>query len=332
MDTELVFDDLFPFGGGFCYLRVYRNEAGRIALAVQVKDAPGTSIVNGAEALTKRIETAFRGKLRLLLHFPCKPGDDPVWSEVSIDSEGRARFDRQRIPHEEVEEFVGMGVPLPKADAAGAAEIGGAFHTLLRLIPPKEEERTLIDEMQVVAVADLPWAHNPYECAHADRFEATRKLYGEALDTEGPTGAHFFLSLDEDAFASCRYHQYDWRAIAAASIELFETLDSKSQHSEIVDRASVLLANEADRGLLVSLFSDPIKWSPGATAITNGQHRICALKAAGAALCVARTHGELRTEPVAADPYRRAQSTLAEYWARQLGRDHPLSSNREPPD
>ncbi len=334
MDAGLIYADLFPFERGLCYLRVYRDErAGLVALAVQLDDNPGRSIVNAAEALAERIETAFGEWFRLFTHFPPKPGDGPVWTEVTIDTEeGQASFRRREIPHAEIERLVGERILIPEAGEASAAEIGGEAHPLQVLIPPEEEERAIVDDMQVVAVADLPWPHSPSECAHADRFNAIRELYDESFDGHIPAGAHFFLSLNEDALATCRYHQHDWIAIAATSVELLEALGPTSDFKEVAQRAAKLIGAAADREQLVSLFSDPIKWTPGASTIANGQHRTCALKAAGAEFCVALTHDELRAEPVPSDPYRRAQSALAEYWARQLGQDHPLSSRRRARD
>jgi hypothetical protein len=326
----VLFEDFFPFETGICHLRVYcGSQEELVVLAVEPDDNPGRSIVNAAEALIERIETVFGDEFCLFLHFPSSPGKAPVWTEVSIDTEEeRANFDRREIPHAEIEQLVGEQVSLPKTDAASAADIGGKSHPLLALIPPEEEEWMIIDEMQVVAVADLPWPHNPSECAHAERFESIRRLYDERFDGHIPAGAHFFLSLNREAFSICRYHQHDWQAIAAASVELLEALGPTSDFDEVVDRATALIDEKADREQLISLFSDPIKWAPGETSITNGQHRTCALKATGAELCVAQTYGELRTKPVSTDPYRRAQSALAEYWARQLGQDPPPSSHR----
>jgi hypothetical protein len=322
MSAEILFDDLFAFEDGLCHLRVYRDEQeGLLALVVQLDDNPGRSIVNAAEVLIERIEAVFGRPSRLFTHFLPQPGHDPVWTEVSRDQEGgRASFDRSRIAHAEIERLVGEMVALPKTGIATAAGVGGESHPLLALISPEEEERTIVREMQAVAVADLPWPHKPSECAHAERFEEIRRLYDESFGGHIPAGAQFFLSLTDDDFASCRYHQHDWRRIADASVELLEALGPTSDFDEVVDRAAVLIDVEADRKELIFLFSDPIKWTPGASSITNGQHRTCALKAAGAELCVALTHGELHTEPVPSNPYRRAQRALAHYWVEQLGK------------
>lgn len=323
MSATIIFDDLFAFEEGICYLRVYLDDTGEIvALALQLDDNPGRSIVNAAEALIARIEAVFGGPASVFTHFPPDPGDDPVWAEVTIEPGERARFDRIRIPHAEIERRIGAAVPLFEAGSASASKVGGEAHPLLPLIPlEEEEERTIVGEMQVIAVADLPWPHMPSECVRADRFEAIRQLYDPGFDGHIPAGAHFFLSLSEDDFATCRYHQHDWRVIADASVELLESLGPASDFREVAERAGKLVGVEADCAELIFLFSDPIKWTPGATSITNGQHRTCALKAAGADHCVALTHGELITEPVPTDPRRRAQSALAKYWVGQLEKD-----------
>ena len=88
-----------------------------------------------------------------------------------------------------------------------AAGLGGPRHPLLALIPAEEEPVGPFEEMGIVAVADLPWAHNPFKCAHRNRFQAIRKLYGRSFDGGVPAGAHFFLSLDADQLATCSYHK-----------------------------------------------------------------------------------------------------------------------------
>jgi|NGEPerStandDraft_6_1074524.scaffolds.fasta_scaffold44113_2 hypothetical protein len=150
----------------------------------------------------------------------------------------------------------------------------------------------MLDEMQVVAVADLPWPHNPSKCAHIDRFNAVRGFYDKSFDGHIPAGAHFFLSLDADCLAVCAYHQHDWLAIAAASVDLLTGLPPGSDRDDVLSAAADLLPAGPDRLELGFLFSDPITWSPSTTSITNGQHRTCALKASGATLCAALTYGE----------------------------------------
>ncbi len=314
-----TFNDLFPFGMGMCHMRVYERDIGEpIALALDLDDNPGNSVGNAAGALTERITSVFGPKCRLFIFFP---DDDETWIEVLEEADGSNPTFRHDVSQAEVESLAGEEVAMPTAQECTAVDLGGPDHPLLALIPVEEELPSRIEGMQVVAVADLPWAHNPSKCDHFNRFEAIRGLYEESFDGHIPAGAHFFLSLDAEQFATCRYHHHDWAAIAAASVELLEGLAPDSDRDDVLSAAAEFFPEGPEREELGFLFSDPIKWSPSAASLINGQHRTCALKAAAAPLCVALTHGELHHEVVPGEPRRRAQSALAEYWAVRLGRD-----------
>lgn len=313
-----LFEDLFPFAGGLCHLRVY--EAGDdpgIALAVNLADNPGASVVNAAEALQDRIAAVFGGDYRLFSIFP-EYGD--TWTEVMPPVDGDRVAFRRELAHAEIERLVGLPVAVPAPNECHAADLGGEDHPLLALVPEEEDEPGMLAEMEVVAVADLPWAHLPSKCANFSDFEAIRVLYDDSREGEVPTGAHFFLALDSERFAACPYHRHDWHAIAAASVELFTRLGPQADDDDVRREASRLLPEGPDRDELAFLFFDPIIWSPEASSVTNGQHRTCALKAAGAPECVVVTGRRFRGEVRPGDPRRRAESTLAEYWARRLGR------------
>jgi hypothetical protein len=190
----------------------------------------------------------------------------------------------------------------------------------LALIEPEEEYSGPLAEMEVVAVSELPWGPKGSQFGPAEPFDLINKLYEEGPGENGAAGAHFFLSLGEEELAACEYHRRDWISIAAASVELLERLDPKCSYEELLAAASELLPPGEDRGELCFLFNDPINWSPGEPRLTNGQHRTCALKAAGAPLCAVSTNRRLAIdEPQAGDPRRMAQSTLASFWARRLG-------------
>lgn len=312
------FDDLFAFETAICHLRVYRNDGAPIALALELEDNPGLSVANGAEALARRIAEAFGDGGRLFIMFPAT---DATWTEVLKEpGSQRATFDLD-VSHAELEQLVGETVTVPVPETCTAPALGGSRHPLLALIPAEEEQPGMLDEMQVVAVADLPWPHNPAKCAHLDRFNAIREFYDKGFDGHVPAGAHFFLSLDADHFAACPYHRHDWVAIAEASVDLLKGLSPGSDRDDVLSGAADLLPAGPDRQELAFLFSDPITWSPSTTSITNGQHRTCALKAAGARWCAVLAYGELDYMAAPADSRRRAQSAVAAYWTDKLGRD-----------
>lgn len=314
---QLVFDDLFAFDRGICHMRVYRDCGSVVALAVELDDNPGSSIVNGVEQLIERAATAFGGVQRVFLHFP---GTGTAWTEVSTPEPGaRVEFQRE-IPHSEIEALVGDTVLMVSDDANTAQEIGGSRHPLLDLIPPEEPERHLLAEMHAVSVADLPWPHNPSKCAHIDRFNIVRALYDFGFDGHVPAGAHFFLTLADDDFATCNYHRHDWLAIAAASVTLLDQLPPDAARTEIIAAASTLLPEGPYQNELIYLFADPIAWAPGERSIINGQHRTCTLKASGAPECAVVLCGERHYQLDSDDPRRSAQGVLAAYWVDQLRR------------
>lgn len=313
---QLIFDDLFAFDRGLCHMRVYRDDETVVALAVELDDNPGPSIVNGAERLIERVAAVFGGPQRTFLQFP---GTRPTWTEVSFrERGGQAEFDRE-IPHVEIETLVGATVVIESDAMSRAEEIGGEKHPLLALIPPEEPERHLLAEIQAVSVADLPWPHNPSRCAHIDRFNDVSALYDSGLDGHVPAGAHFFLTLADSEVAICPYHQHDWPAIAAASVTLLDQVPADADMNAIIAAASTLLPSGLDQSELVYLFSDPIVWAPGETSIINGQHRTCALKASGASQCAVVLCGERPYQPRSTDARQAARAILAAHWVDQLG-------------
>lgn len=316
---RLQFEDLFAFGAGLCHLRVYgSSDDSAVALAVNVEDNPGPSVVNAAEALHSRIAAVFGGGCRLFSIFPEYDGE--TWTEVIPPIGGQGTTFRNDVAQAEIECLIGIPVEVPGPTECRAVDLGGKGHPLLALIPDDEEEPGVLAEMEVVAVADLPWAHLPSKCANFPEYEAIRALYDDSREGEVPAGAHFFLGLHSERLAACHYHQHDWHAIAMAAVEVFTQLGPQADGDAIQREAARLLPEGSDRDELTFLFFDPIIWSPESPSVTNGQHRTCALKAAGAPECVVVTGRRFFGEVCPGDPRRRAESVLAEYWARRLGR------------
>jgi hypothetical protein len=316
-ETRCVFDDIFAFSHrAICHLRIYRVGEGLVALAVELEDNNGSSVTNSAEDLADRVKTVFGRPFRLYAAF----GDEPFngWIRIHYDGGQRATFDTN-IAHAEIEALLAMSLPVPTNQTVAAT--GGDHHPLVALARGEEESPSMLSEMGVVAVADLPWAHNPARCANRERFTDISRLYDDR-DPRLPSaaGAHFFLTLGPEQFDDCRYHRFDWAAIAEASIALLDQLPEGADHDDVIALAQETELADDDRRELVWLFGDPIIWTPGAPSVTNGQHRTCALKAAGAARCVALTRETFRSTAEPGDPRRRAQSVLASYWARELGK------------
>lgn len=141
----------------------------------------------------------------------------------------------------------------------------------------------------VVSIETLPYVHGPFRCPHAGRFQQIEREHPELFSAE--IGKRWYQELTHEQRVVCEYHQADWRSIADASVR-------------VLDQAALgigkgdLTATCAEQGLvgqdlvwLLSLFADPILWRPGAQCLENGQHRLCAARAAGAERVAVDTEG-----------------------------------------
>lgn len=77
---------------------------------------------------------------------------------------------------------------------------------MLSLIPPPDPPRDRLRDLRVIAVADLPWPHNPSACKWSERFEQIEAVYPPSGHPDPAVGAHWFLTLTDDDLGACRYH------------------------------------------------------------------------------------------------------------------------------
>ncbi|MEU9033342.1 hypothetical protein AB0D45_00220 [Streptomyces sp. NPDC048352] len=140
--------------------------------------------------------------------------------------------------------------------------------------------------------------------------------------------AELFARLTPQDFAACPYHQANWTAIAEAATELAAAeLDEDAERG----RAAYAMEHleEADREWARALVPDPICWDDNHDGLTNGQHRTCALRAAGVAyLPVEGRHLPDTSPSDTVDARTHAQQTVREFWrdilTTVLGPAHPL--------
>lgn len=314
--VRIRFDDLFLYArAAVCHLRVYDERGRTVVLAGNPDDNPGASVINAARALRARVETAF-GLDPITTRFICFfPGDtetEEVFTEV-ISTGDDVAF--ERLDRAVVENLIGASLEDQEASKYRIEDIGGKQHPAVHLVPSDEPERDLRDVLSVVAVSDLPWAHGPFNCAHADRYTPLPGAEPSDPESQAAAGAQFFLSLTQEDIAACPYHQADWAGLAKASITLLQRLPARADHSDVTDLARELWPDDDTRPWLIDLFADPIVYTVGATSVTNGQHRACAARAARAPQIVAEVHGWHTERNAPRDPYRVAAATLARYWA-----------------
>lgn len=318
MVAGLLFSDLFAYDRrSIVWLRVFGVETGGgIAVAVEPDDNPGRSSVNAAESLLRNLRCAFPAlqPLRVFVHFP-HDRHGSGWIEL-CESDGEISFERRTT--EILVSLLGV-TALDEGDVnePTSAFFGGAEHPLLSLIPPPDPPRGPLRNLDIIAIADLPWPHNPCRCKWSERFEQVEAYYPSHGHPDPAVGAHWFLTLSEDDLAACAYHRADWHRIAEVSVSVFRSLTNDATLEDVLTAIEVALGDSDESQWCSSLFLDPIVCRPKEPSVTNGQHRACALRASGAGVCVVDVGDDYVGEPRPADPRRRAMGDIASFWARR---------------
>ncbi len=179
-----------------------------------------------------------------------------------------------------------------------------------------------------VPVSQLPWPHRLSKCPHFPRIEAIEKTYPDDWYSEQIAHAELFTRLTPQDFAACPYHQADWAAIAEAATE-YAAADLEVDAERGRAAYAMEHLDERDREWARALVQDPICWDDNHDSLTNGQHRTCALRAAGVPyLPVEGRHLPDTTKPDAMDARTDAQQTVRGFWREVLiavlGPTHPL--------
>ncbi|WP_328843019.1 hypothetical protein [Streptomyces sp. NBC_00258] len=184
------------------------------------------------------------------------------------------------------------------------------------------EDRTLhlegVTAVRAVPTAELPWPHGLFKCEYAERGKRIARTYPGGHREDQTAHAELFANLTEKEFAACPYHQGDWRAIAEAALAFAEV-----DEDEEPERASELHAMEhlspRDREWAQAMVGDHIWWDEGDTSLTNGQHRLCAMRAAGVTrVPVNGRHLPGKQLPDATDAPEHARKTVEDYWIGRL--------------
>lgn len=218
----------------------------------------------------------------------------------------------------------------------------------LRPTPPGDEadlyprtvfglERELLfhgqEGIRLVPLSDLPWPHLLGKCDLREWIGDVARTYPSRLhdaqagswnetDARQAAAAEAFGQIQaDDGFTACDRHQANWAAIGAAATELVH--EGVTDASEIAQRSAAdERLTESDRSWLYWLFADPIMWDDGDSIVANGQHRICALRAASVELCpVQGRHLPATTPPTdsATIPAaEHASRTVQAFWTRVL--------------
>jgi hypothetical protein len=138
------------------------------------------------------------------------------------------------------------------------------------------------EDWRIVEVATLPWPRCLFRCPLHSALQGDIKFMKDLHEAQAAT-RRLSLSLSGDEVAKCPYHRPDWRLAADTAVALLERTGGLTV--EIADQAvrSIEMDDET-AWALISLVADPILWG-GGDEVANGQHRVCAMKLAGASRC-----------------------------------------------
>jgi hypothetical protein len=138
-------------------------------------------------------------------------------------------------------------------------------------------------KFRVVPLSALPWPHFQSECP---LHEIAKREERVMPDEQAAHAAAFLSDGGQRAMASCEYHQHDWPRLVRILRETLDQADVDDLDPKKHPEYGQLSRNEQE--CLRALVDDPIEWSDRSKTLTNGQHRLCALRAAGIEACPVR--------------------------------------------
>lgn len=134
--------------------------------------------------------------------------------------------------------------------------------------------------MRSVPLSALPWPHGQSKC----RMGRIAAAHQHAVPDEQAAHAAAFLSPEgRQAMASCPYHQPDWSRLVHILQESLDHADGVDP--ELAKHPEYHQLSRDEKRALYSLMSEPIDCNDRDQSLTNGQHRLCALRAAGVLQC-----------------------------------------------
>lgn len=158
----------------------------------------------------------------------------------------------------------------------------------------------------------LPWPHGQFDCPLGDLAEQHRD---RVPDVHGAHAAAALSAPGQDIRAACEYHQADWPRLVRM---LEETLaDAEDDLLLVETHPEFDQLSPEDQEWVKALVVDPIKYDDGSDMLTNGQHRLCAMRFAGVVRCP--VHGNYLPDtdygpPAAVEADARAEITAS--WRR----------------
>ncbi|MBB5891868.1 hypothetical protein ACFFS4_44405 [Kutzneria kofuensis] len=137
--------------------------------------------------------------------------------------------------------------------------------------------------LRTVPLSALPWPHGQSNC----RMGRIADTYKAVVADEQTAHAAAFLSAEgRETMSSCSYHQPDWPRLVRILTEILDTANGQDPQPQ--RHPDYVLLSAEDKQWLQTLLIDPIEWDDRDQMLTNGQHRLCALRAAEVQHCPVR--------------------------------------------
>jgi hypothetical protein len=132
-----------------------------------------------------------------------------------------------------------------------------------------------VSGVRIVPLAALPWPHNQARCPLADLVE---QEVGAHPDSKAAHAAAFTSDAGARAQQTCPYHRPDWPKLVRI---LEESIDLASDDPHVEQHPDYGDLSDEEREWLYTLIVEPLIWDDNDSHLTNGQHRLCALRGAG---------------------------------------------------
>jgi hypothetical protein len=132
--------------------------------------------------------------------------------------------------------------------------------------------------LREVPLSALPWPWRMARCGlgHVAELERT-----PGMDDHAAHAAAFRSPVGRAAMATCEYHDVDWP-------RLLRIARQSPDGTRAMGHREFPTLTSREQRWLAGLIDSPITWNDGDGNLTDGQHRLCALRAAGVDRCPVR--------------------------------------------
>jgi hypothetical protein len=164
---------------------------------------------------------------------------------------------------------------------------------------------------RTVPLSALPWPHHQTDCG------LYRIVTAEAQSVPNRQAAHAAAFLSDEAhpvMARCPYHRPDWPRLVRILRQSLDGLDNDERPAFRAHPEYDQLTDD-EQHWLHTMVVEPIEWDDGGDELINGQHRSCALRAAGIEHCPVKGRFLPDTQyPASVTAAEHARATVKDAW------------------